>query len=254
MKRIFTASIAGVLTCILMITTMFCAVAAPQSTVNGVDAPVGSTVEYTIDLVSFKQEVVGIQMFYKFDPAHLKLVSTEFTAFPSAVVNPNNHGDGMVYMNYSNPSAPIDFSKAKEIGKLQFEVIAEGESNIEYYIQYIFDYDLVNIYDYTITYSLSVDDTAKVENETPLLADIDEVLSIVDDSIKFDVGDFENNVEGTGSGIKPTTAPKTPASSPANTDKPQDNNNTIIYVIGGVVGVALVAVIILAVAKRKKAE
>lgn len=253
MKRIFTASIAGVLTCVLLLATMLCAVAAPASTVNGVEAPVGSAVEYTIDLVSFKQEVVGIQMFYKFDTSHLKLVNTEFSSFPSAVVNPNNQGDGMIYMNYSNPSDPIDFSKAKEIGKLQFEVIAEGESQIEYYIQYIFDYDMVNIYDYTITYSLAVDGTAKIENQTPVLADINEVLSKVENADKFDVGDFANNVEGTGSGIKPTEAPKTNAPS-VNNNKNGGTNNTALFVIGGVVVIALVAVVIITVSKKKNAE
>lgn len=255
MKRIFTASVAGVLTCVIMLATMICAVAAPASTVNGVEAPVGSTIEYSIDLVSFKQDVVGIQMFYKFDTKHLKLLSTEFASFPSAVVNPNNGDDGMIYMNYTNPSDPIDFSKEKEIGKLQFEVIAEGESQIEYYIQYIFDYDMVNIYDYTITYSLNVDGEAKVEDKTPILADINKVLSEVDNADKFDVGDFENNVEGTGSGIKPTTAPKTNApASNSNNNSSDSGNNTALFVIGGIVVLALVAVVILAVAKRKNTD
>lgn len=258
MKRIFTASIAGVLTCIILLATMICAAAAPVSTVNGVEAPVGSTVEYTIDLVSYKQEVIGVQMFYKFDTSHLKLVDTEFSNFPGAVVNPNKQNDGMIYMNYTNPSELLDFSKAKEIGKLQFEVIAEGESNIEYYIQYIFDYDMVNIYDYTITYSLSVDGDEKIEDKTPLLADIDEVVKSVDDSVKFDVGDFENNEEGTGSGIKPTTAPKV-ENKPANPNNDKDsdkggNNNTILYVVGGVVVLALVAVVIITVSKKKKTD
>lgn len=256
MKRIFTASIAGVLTCVILLATMICAVAAPVSTVNGVEAPVGSTVDYTLELVSFKQEVIGIQMFYKFDTSHLKLLNTEFSSFPGAVVNPNNQNDGMIYMNYTNPSELLDFSKSKEIGKLQFEVIAEGESNIEYYIQYIFDYDMVNIYDYTLTYSLNVDGAEKVENKTPILADINEVLDSVDDSVKFDVGDFENNKEGTGSGIKPTTAPKvnTPAADKNNDKGSGDGNNTVLFVIGGVVVLALIAVVIVAVAKRKNSE
>lgn len=256
MKRIFTASIAGVLTCVIMLATMICAVAAPQSTVNGVEAPVGSTVEYTLELVSFKQEVIGIQMFYKFDTSHLKLLNTDFSSFPGAVVNPNNQNDGMIYMNYTSPSELLDFSKAKEIGKLQFEVIAEGESNIEYYIQYIYDYDLINIYDYTLTYSLTVDGAEKIEDKTPLLADINEVLKTVDDSVKFDVGDFANNEEGTGSGIKPTTAPKVnpPASNNSGDNGSNGGNNTALFVIGGVVVLALVAVVIIAVAKRKNSE
>ena len=254
MKRILKASVAGVLTCVIMLATIICAFAAPVSTVNGVEAPVGSTVEYTIDLVSFKQEVIGIQMFYKFDTSHLKLVSTDFSSFPSAAVNPNKQNDGMIYMNYSNPSELLDFSKPKEIGKLQFEVIAEGESNIEYYIQYIFDYDMVNIYDYTITYSLSVDGAEKIADKTPLLADINEVLKSVDDSVKFDVGDFENNVEGTGSGIKPTTAPKTNAPAADSGNNSGGGNNTTLFVIGGIVVLALIAVVIITVAKRKNTE
>ena len=254
MKRIFTASIAGVLTCIILLATMICAVAAPVSTVNGVEAPVGSTVDYTLELVSFKQEVIGIQMFYKFDTSHLKLLNTDFSSFPGAVVNPNKQNDGMIYMNYTNPSELLDFSKTKEIGKLQFEVIAEGQSEIEYYIQYIFDYDMVNIYDYTLTYSLSVDGSAKVEDKTPLLADINEVLKSVDDSVKFDVGDFENNVEGTGSGIKPTTAPKADKPDANNTNNSGGGNNTMLFVIGGVVVLALIAVVIIAVAKRKNSD
>ena len=181
-------------------------------------------------------------------------LNTDFSSFPGAVVNPNKQNDGMIYMNYSNPSELLDFSKPKEIGKLQFEVIAEGESNIEYYIQYIFDYDMVNIYDYTITYSLSVDGAEKIADKTPLLADINEVLKSVDDSVKFDVGDFENNVEGTGSGIKPTTAPKTNAPAADSGNNSGGGNNTTLFVIGGIVVLALIAVVIITVAKRKNTE
>lgn len=253
MKRILKASMAGVLICILMITSMLVAVAAPVSTVNGVEAPVGSTVEYTIDFVSYKQDVVGVQVFYKFDPKHLELKETAFDIFPSATVNPNLGGDGMIYMNYTNPSDPIDFSESKEIGKLQFEVIAEGESTIEYYIQYIYDFDLVNIYDYTITYSLTVDGEAKVADKNPPLADINEVLSIVEDANSFDTGDFANNEEGTGSGIKPTEAPKGTNSNNDKNDDKGDGNNAIL-IIGIVVGIMLVAVVIIAISKKKKAE
>lgn len=250
MKRIFTASIVGILTCILMISTMLCAVAAPASTVNGAEAPVGSTVEYTLYLESYKQDVVGIQMIIKFDNELLELQNVDLTNFPSATLNANNGNDGMIYFNHSDINGQ-SFAEAKELAKVTFKVIAEGTSDIEYLVQYLYDIDLVNIYDYTLTYSLTVDGETEIATETPILADVNKILSEVDSN--FDTGDFANNVEGTGSGIKPTEAPKTSAAT--STDKSDNGGgNTALYIIGGVVVVALIAVVILAVVKRNKTE
>lgn len=251
MKRIFTASVAGMLTCILLIATMLCAVAAPATAVNGVEAKVGSTVEYTLFLESYKQDVVGIQMVFKFDNALLELKDVDLKNFPSATVNANKGDDGMIYFNSSDINGQ-SFKEAKELAKLTFEVIKEGESDIEYLVQYLYDIDLVNIYDYSLSYNLSVDGGEQISAETPILADVQEIFDKVD--ANFDKGDFENNVEGTGSGIKPTTAPKvTPA--PNNNNNADDKgDNTILYVLGGVVGLALVAVVILAISKKKKTD
>ncbi len=254
MKRIFKISIAGMLTCVLMITSMLCAFAAPASTVNGVDAPVGSTVDYTLYLESYKQDVVGIQMIFKFDTNHLELKNVDLKNFPSATVNANNQGDGVIYFNHSDINGQ-SFKEAKEVAKLTFTVTKEGQSNIEYLIQYLYDIDLVNIYDYTLTYSLSVDNNVAIATETPILADADKVDAAVEG--EFDKGDFANNVEGTGSGIKPTEAPKKPAQQSGNSsDNDNDGNggNTALFVIGGVVVLALVAVVIIAVAKKKKED
>lgn len=249
MKRILTVSVAGVLTCILMIATMLCAVAAPDSTVNGVEAPKGSTVEYTLFLESYKQDVVGIQMIFKFDTKHLELKNVDLKNFPSATVNANNQGDGMIYFNDSTLKGQ-SFKEAKEVAKLTFEVIGDGASDIVYLVQYLYDIDLVNIYDYTLTYSLSVDGAEQIKNETPVLGDVDKIADEVDG---FDQGDFENNKEGTGSGIKPTTAPKAPVKVPSdNNDKDGGDGNTTLIVIGVIVGLLLVAVVILAISKKKK--
>lgn len=248
MKRIFTVSVAGILTCILMISTMLCAVAA-SSTVNGVEAPKGSTVEYTLFLESYQQDVVGIQMIFKFDTKHLSLKNVDLKNFPSATLNANDQGDGMIYFNDSTLKGQ-SFKEAKEVAKLTFEVIGDGTSDIVYLVQYLYDIDLVNIYDYTLTYSLSVDGTEQIKSETPVLADVEKIASEVDD---FDKGDFENNVEGTGSGIKPTTAPKAAANvSSDNGGDDGGNNNTTLFIIGGIVVLLLIAVVILAVSKKKK--
>lgn len=251
MKRIFTASVVGMLTCILMISTMLCAVAAPASTVNGAEAPVGSTVEYTLYLESYKQDVVGIQMIFKYDTKLLELKNVDLTNFPSATLNANNQGDGMIYFNNSDINGQ-SFAEAKEVAKLTFEVIAEGTSDIVYLVQYLYDIDLVNIYDYTLTYSLTVDGNTVIDTETPILGDADKIASEVEGG--FDRGDFANNKEGTGSGIKPTEAPKTNAQQTTENNDNNGGGNTALYIIGGVVVVALVAVVVLAVVKRNKTE
>lgn len=246
MKRILTASLVGILTCLVLITSMFTVFAdTAKATVNGKEAAVGSKIEYTLFLESYKQDVVGIQMIFKFDPAKLALKDVNLESFPGATLNANKDGDGMIYFNNSDING-IDFSKSREIAKLNFDVIAEGDSTIEYLIQYLYDIDLVNIYDYTLTYTLTVDGTDVITTEAPVLADANKVANGV--SGDFDKGDFENNQEGTGSGIKPTV-PKAPASSQ---NQNKGSNNTAIFVIGGIVVVALVAVIVLLVSKNRK--
>lgn len=256
MKRIFTASLVGILTCLVLITSMVTvfadttAASVSGATINGVSAPVGSSVEYTLFLESYQQEVVGIQMIFKYDVKMLELKDVKLDSFPGATLNANNGGDGMIYFNNSDING-IDFSKPKEVAKLTFNVIGEGSSDIEYLIQYLYDIDLVNIYDYTLTYSLSVDGTQQIATETPVLADVDKIVSEV--SGGFDKGDFANNVEGTGSGIKPvvTTVAAASNSTNNNTDNGGSGNNTALYVIGGVVVVALIAVIIVVATKKK---
>ena len=251
MKRIFTASLVGILTCLVLLTSMVTVFAdTAKTTVNGKDAAVGSKVEYTLFLESYKQDVVGIQMIFKFDPAKLELKDVKLDSFPGATLNANNDGDGMIYFNNSDING-IDFSKSRELAKLSFEVIAEGESDIEYLIQYLYDIDLVNIYDYTLTYTLNVDGADVVTTEAPVLADADKVAGAVSGS--FDKGDFENNQEGTGSGIKPTL-PKAPVNTSSSQNSDKGPGNTMIFVIGGIVVAALVAVIVILVAKNKKGE
>ncbi len=253
MKRVITTTLSCFLVCLLAVCTMLCAFAAPASTVNGVEAPVGSTVEYTMFLEAYKQDVVGIQMVFKFDTKHLELKNVDLSNFPSATLNANNQGDGMIYFNHSDLNGQ-SFSKSKELAKLTFEVISEGASDIVYLVQYLYDIDIVNIYDYTLTYSLSVDGNTKVENEAPILGDAEKIASEIEGS--FDAGDFANNQAGTGSGIKPTEAPKNQTANISdNTSSVNNgNSNTSLYVIGGIVLFALVAVVVIITLRKNKFE
>lgn len=256
MKRIFKLSVAGMLTCIILLASMMSALAAGTATVNGTSAPVGSTVEYTLNLESKKQDVVGIQMFFKFSNDILTLKDVKLDSFPGSTLNPNNGNDGMIYFNFSNIEG-VDFSSEREVAKLTFEVAKEGTAEITYFIQYLYDIDLVNIYDYTLTYDLSVDGNTVVDSENPALADVNKIAQNVEGD--FDWGDFANNQEGTGSGIKPQVVTKNPTpqiGSATSVDGSDDKGNdmTIFYVIAAVAVAGLIAVICISVIKNKKSK
>lgn len=250
MKRISLALITSMLACVLLISSAISVFASPDTAkINGVDAPVGSSVEYKLDLVAKKQVVVGIQMVFKFDTKVLKLKDVILDRFPSATVNANQNNDGMIYFNCSDING-VDFKELGEVARLNFEVIGKGDTTIEYFVQYLYDIDLVNLYDYKFTYSLTVDNNKVIENKVPELADVNAIISDV--GANFDSGDFVNNQEGTGSGEKPVVTAA--ASNEKNDNKDKNNENSAIFVVAGIVVAALVAVIIVAVVKRNKTE
>ena len=256
MKRILKLSVAGILTCLILLTSVVTAFADNAATVNGQTAPVGSTVEYTLYLESKKQDVVGIQMFFKFSNDILTLKNVNLDSFPGATLNANNANDGMIYFNFSNLDG-VNFKSKGEVAKLTFEVAKEGNADIAYFIQYLYDIDIVNIYDYTLTYDLVVDGNAVVKAEKPALADMNKVAQSVDSN--FDWGDFANNQEGTGSGIKPQVATKTPTPNIGDNvnvggGEAKGNDMTIVYVIAGVAVAGLIAVIVISVIKNKNSK
>ena len=247
MKRILTALVTGMLLCIIMAASVIGVYAAPAAVVNGEEVNIGSNVEYSLSIKAPKQKICGIQMIVRFDNEKLELVNVETPNMPGAAVNANKNNDGMIYMNNSVITDDgLDFTETKEFIKVNFNVKEEGEAKIEYYIQYLYDIDMIEIYDYKITYNLSADGESKVADVVPPLADVDDIFKNVDGG--FDAGDFSNNPEGTGSGIKPTAPPE-----PVVVED-KDNGNTILYVVGGVVLAALVAVIIIAIVKKNKTK
>ena len=102
---------------------------------------------------------------------------------------------------------------------------AAEETEITYYMPYLYDIDLVNIYDYTFTYSLAVGDAAVITDQAPILAEGDELDKV------SDKGDFQNNADGVGGG-----KPKKPV------------NKTLVVTIS-VVAIIVAAIAALVVAK-----
>lgn len=244
MNKLFKAITSQALVLCLVCLSVFSGFAA----VNGKDAAVGSTVEYTISIADCVQNITGIHLEIFFDQTTLKLKDINADALgDSTTINDNQNGDGKVsFVNgLINGTTGLECKEKTDLVKVTFEVIAEGDSEIKYYIPYLYDYDMVNLYKYTLSQTITVNGEVVAENIPPVLAG-DEDFANVDN---FDKGDFENYPEGTGSGIKvvTTNAPATGDASDEN-DGEKDNTVTIALICAGVI---IVAVVVLIIAKSK---
>lgn len=240
-----------VIVSVLMATLLLCLSVLPAfATVNGKEAPVGSTVEYTISISDCVQKITGIHLEIFFDQSTLKIkeVNTDNLA-GSTTVNDNQNNDGTIRVvnGLINGASGLECKEKTDLVKVSFEVIAEGDTEIKYYIPYLYDYDMVNLYKYTLSQTISVDGEVVAENVPPVLAG-DEDFAGVD---TFDKGDFENSPQGTGSGIKvePTKSPaqNTEAQTSDNGGE-KDNTVTIALVCAGII---VVAIVVLVIAKSK---
>lgn len=235
--------ISKILVTALLIIAMFCLSALPSfAAVNGNEAPVGSTVEYTLSISGAEQKITGIhlELFYDQTCLELKDVNTDNLS-GSTTVNDNQNKDGNIKVvnGLVNGSAGLACVEKTDLVTVTFEVIAEGDSEIKYYIPYLYDYDMVDFYKYTLSQTITVDNNVIAENIPPVLAG-DEEFDGVD---SFDKGDFQNSPEGTGSGVKvlPTTTQNSDSDS---TDKKTDSTATLFLICGSVIVAAVVVLLI----------
>ncbi len=237
----------------LMVVLLLCLSVAPSfAAVNEKDAPVGSTVEYTISIADCIQNITGIHIEVLFDQTKLQVkdVNTD-NLTGGTTVNDNQNGDGSIKIvnGLINGETGLECKEKTELLKVTFEVIAEGDSQIKYYIPYLYDYDMVNIYKYTLSQTISVDGTVVAEDVPPVLANEEDFAGLS----SFDKGDFKNYPEGTGSGIKEVVTEAPTNADNADTtgaDNAGEKDNTVIIVIA-CAAVAVIAVIILVIVKSK---
>lgn len=241
-KILVTSIIAIVILCASLVPAM--------GAVNGKEAKVGSTVEYTLCIADAEQTITGIHLEFFYDQAVLELKDVNTDNLPNSTVNANENKDGSVKVvnGLINGTQGLACSQKTELAKLTFEVVGEGDTEIKYYVPYMYDYDMVNLYKYTFSQTINVDGETVAEDVAPVLADDKDFNS----KENFDKGDFANNEEGTGSGIKPqpTTAKKPAGEMTPSKDKTGNDNKTII-VACICVGVIAAAVVVLVVAKSK---
>lgn len=244
MKKISKIVLSSILVLILVCMSVVTSFAAGNLVLNGKEAPVGSTVTYTFSIGDAHQKLCGIHLVVFFDQNLLKLTDVNAENLEGGtIINDNKGNDGRIIVTNSfiNGTEGLDCSESTDIVTVSFEVIKEGTTDITYYMPYLYDLDTVNIYDYTFTCDLSVDGQVVIDNQTPALENIEEL-----DNFR-DAGDFENNEEGTGSGIKPVV---TQAPQNDNPNNPQGNNveqkgsGAVVPIVCAVVIVAAIVVLV----------
>ncbi len=266
MKKFFK-----ILTTSLVAVMLVCMALVPAfGAVNGKDAAVGSTVEYTLYISDAVQSITGIHLEFFYDQDVLELKDVNLDNLPNSTLNDNINKDGSVKVVNAliNGSQGLKCAEKTELAKLTFEVISEGDCEIKYYIPYMYDFDVVNLYQYTLSQSIVVNGDTVVDDVPPVLADETDFEKIE----SFDKGDFANNVEGTGSGEKPQDATVAPQNNGGNennggnnkgngnnanknnsttTTGAKDNNNSTVIIACVCVGAIVGAIVVLVVAKSK---
>lgn len=243
-KFFFAALIAALIICLSVVP----AFADSDVTVNGNDAQIGDTVTYAFSIEGSEQKVAGIHMVIFFDPDVLELKEVNADNLGSATINDNLNGNGQIIIVNSliNGAAGLKCSDKTVLATATFEVKKKGNTEISYFIPYLYDIDLVNIYDYKLTYDLDIDGAEAVVDRTPILADV----SALDG---FDRGDFDNNVEGTGSGIKPVVTSAKPAGNAGSNGADNQGNSNSSETDSGsskdtvIAAVAIVLIIVVAI-------
>ncbi len=242
-KLISTVMVALLMLCL----SVAPAFAAGEATVNGNTASVGSTVEYTLSIADSHQAICGIHYVIFFDTEVLELKSFNADNV-GGTINDNQNGDGQIVVvnGLINGASGLACTDKTVLATATFEVIGEGDTSIEYYIPYMYDFDMVNIYDYTLTHDITVDGEDVIVDEAPALADV----STLDG---FDAGDFENNPEGTGSGIKPAaTQASTSSSSSDNNSGSKVDGKIVATIVIGIVLVVCIVVLLIVKSKNSK--
>lgn len=200
MKKFSKIVLSLVLALVLVSLSMVSSFAAGNLVVNGKEAAVGSTVTYTFSIGDAQQSLCGIHLVVFFDQELLGLTDVNTDNLGGGTIvndNKGNNGRIIITNSFINGTEGLDCKDMTDIVTVTFEVLKEGTADITYYMPYLYDIDSVNIYDYTFTCDLAVDGQAVIVDQAPVLENVAELDNF------GDAGDFDNNEEGTGSGIKP---------------------------------------------------
>lgn len=209
---------------LLMLISCACPVSAENTAdVNGVQMSVGDTFTYTFNVSDAEQKISGMQINIFFDQDVLELLEvTDGVLGGTSVINDNQGKDGrIVLVNGFMNGGGLECKEKTALATATFKVIAPETTEVTYFVQYLYDIDMIDIYSYTFTCDITSEGTVISENKTPILADssMTDVLTYPDN--------FRNNQEGKGDGIKrePVTEPETTTAYHSQTGENAELNN-----------------------------
>ncbi len=176
---------------IILCSAFICTYAEEKATICGVSASVGSTVTYTFSVSDSQQKIAGAHLEFYYDRDCLTLESVT-DHMKNSTINEDTYQTGRILIVNAlvNGSSGLNCSSKKDLVSISFIVNAAMESDITYYIPYLYDADLENLNEYTFSADISIDDEVIFEGQTPVLEDV----SLRDDVT--DVGDFVNTPNG----------------------------------------------------------
>lgn len=222
MKKSIIRLFSILLPAVLMIScTMLSASAAENARVNGVEIAVGEEFTYTFNISDADQKIAGMQMNLFFDQDALELVGvSDGVLNGTSTINDNQNKDGRItYINAFMNGGGLKCKDETVVATATFRVISAEDTDITYFIEYLYDINLVDIHSYTFTCDFLSRETVISQGNIPLLAD----KTIRDDLTGFDT--FQNNEEGKGDGVKRDPAFEETQQIPTESrvpDKPED--------------------------------
>jgi len=245
--KIFSALTMIILILALSVVPSF---ATGELLVNGTSAQKGDTVNYSLTLGDCEEPVVGFHMYIRYDKNYLKMVenSLNFGEISSKVIhngsNQENSDDGLIFV-YSDPADPADFSTAKILASMDFEVLKEGETEVTFFVTDLFGMDMTYMKSYTFTYDLSVNKELVIEKQPPVLV-TDQAFLNENQGMFVNYADGKGEKNGDGNqretvmGV--TTAPATEVLK--GTEESKSLDLTTIIILVAVVLIVLIIVVL----------
>ena len=193
MKKSIIRLFSILLPAVLMIScTMLSASAVETARVNGIEIAVGEVFTYTFNISDAEQEIVGMQMNLFYDTDVLELVGvSDGVLNGTSTINDNQNKDGRItYINAFMNGGGLKCKDETVVATATFRVISAEDTDITYFMEYLYDINLADIHSYTFTCDILSSESVISQGNTPILAD----KTIRDELTGNDT--FQNNEEG----------------------------------------------------------
>ncbi len=181
MKKIIKTSLVLIICVLMTFSAIFMVFAEGEyAYVNGNEITVGDTFTYSFEVSGCEQEIIGMQINFFYDRNALQLVDVNDGVLGgTSTINDDINGDGRIcIVNPFMNGGGLDCTFSTELANLTFMVKSPESSEITYFIQYLYDIDMVDIHTYEFNEVISTSDGFSIKSP-PILADNDQVADII---------------------------------------------------------------------------